>query len=280
MTGRDEAGNTFEARAKVVIEAGGRNCLSIRRFKLKKNTKPGGRIALAAHWTGVSAVRDYCYMHVSKPGYTGMAPTGEGEANIVLVVDKECLKGETPHDFYVRTVLKNPLRRNLLEGGAVQEKVRTVDSLEYSVRSLKVGGLVLVGDATGFIDPFTGEGIYLSLRSAQIAAGVLQGAFATDDFSRRRLARYDALRHREFDRKYLLSRILQVLIYRPSLCNRVVRTLQQNPEMARTLVGVIGDYIPAGRVVSLPFLFELLARSLRSGRGLPAYQTIGARSEL
>ncbi len=280
VRGRDESGKEFSLRARVVIDAGGRNCLSIRRFKLRKNRRPGAKIALAAHWKDVAALKDYCHMHISEPGYTGMAPTGKDEANIVLVVDKECLKGEDLHGFYVRTVLKNPLRRRLLEGGTVAEKARTVDSLEFAVRPPKVGGLILVGDATGFIDPFTGEGIYLSLRSAQIAAGVLREAFAAGDVSRRWLMRYDSLRHREFDRKYLLSRILQALIHRPVLCDRVVRTLERHPDLAGTLVGVIGDYVPAHRVVSLRFLVKLMVKSVRSARAIPSLERIGARSGL
>ena len=128
VRGRDGDGKEFSARARIVIDAGGRNCLSIRRFKLRKNRRPGAKIALAAHWKGVTALKDYCHMHISEPGYTGMAPTGKDEANIVLVVGRECLKGEDLHAFYVRTVLKNPLRSRLLEGGAVAEKARTVDS--------------------------------------------------------------------------------------------------------------------------------------------------------
>ncbi len=280
VRGRDDTGKAFDARARVVIDAGGRNCLSIRRFGLRKKARPGAKIALAAHWRGTRALKDYCYMHISRPGYTGMAPTGADEANIVLVVDRECLKGEDRQEFYVRTVLKNPLRKKLLQGGEVMETARAVDSLEYSVRPLKVGGLLLVGDATGFIDPFTGEGIYLSLRSAQIAAAVLDSAFDAGDCSRSQLKHYDALRHREFDRKYLLSRILQALITRPDWCNRVVGTLQRNPGLAATLVGVIGDYVPARKVVSLSFLMRLLLRSVVTPRRLPALPRTGARQEL
>ena len=119
-----------------------------------------------------------------------------------------------------------------------------------------LGGLVLAGDTTGFIDPFTGEGIYLSLRSAQLAAGVIQKAFQAGDFSRNFLAEYEHRRQAEFHRKFILSRILQKLIYRRRWCDGVVALLRRNPHLAQTLVGVIGDYLPASRVVSWRFLVE------------------------
>jgi len=261
VNGRDDARTPFSLRARMVVDAGGRNSVSLRRFNLRKKNADGGKIALAAHWQGAGSLENYCYMHISRPGYTGIAPTGKDQVNVVLVVDKKEL-GEKPiEEFYVQTVLNNRLRRRLLEKGQLAEKVRTVDSLGFSVKSPQAGGLALVGDATGFIDPFTGEGIYLSLRSAQLAAGVIDAAFKKGDFSKAGLSGYDRLRSGEFNKKFLLSRLLQRLIHHPSLCSRVVHTLAGNPDMAGTVVGVIGDYIPAGQVVGVQFLMKLFSRS-------------------
>ncbi len=262
VRGRDDSKTPFEFRARVVVDAGGRNSVSLRRFDLKKKSRGSSKIALAAHWTTPQPLKKYCTMHISHPGYTGIAPTGEGQVNVVLVVDKKSLQGKNGlHDFYVRTVLKNPLRRNLLDKGQVVEKVRTVDSLAFSVRPPQIGGLVLVGDASGFIDPFTGEGIYLSLRSAEIASDVIDLCYKRNDFSRDALAVYEHRRKKEFNKKFLLSKIFQRLIYNPPLCNRVIQILARNPDQAAILVGVIGDYIPAEKVVSLRFLGRLLSKA-------------------
>lgn len=277
VRGRDDSKTQFEFRASVVVDAGGRNGVSLRRFDLKKKSRGSSKIALAAHWTVPQPLKKYCTMHISHPGYTGIAPTGEDEVNVVLVVDQKSLQGEKDlHDFYVRTVLQNPLRRDLLGNGAVAEKARSVDSLGFSVRPPKIGGLVLVGDASGFIDPFTGEGIYLSLRSAQIAAEVIDVSFQRNDFSRGALAVYERARKKEFNKKFLLSKILQYLIYNPPLCNRVIQTLARNPDQAATLVGVIGDYIPANKVVSPRFLGQLLSRSWGTDSKIISRKKVGA----
>jgi menaquinone-9 beta-reductase len=270
VRGRDADSKAFEFLSSVVVDAGGRNGISLRRFDLKKKSAGSGKIALAAHWTVPKPPLDYCYMHISPPGYTGIAPTGKNQVNVVLVVDKKYLQGKDLQDFYVETVLQNPLRRSLLENGQVEEKVRSVDSLAFSVRPPTVGGLLLVGDAAGFIDPFTGEGIYLSLRSAQIASGAIDTAFKKKDFSRAALSAYEGLRNQEFKKKFLLSKILQRLIYSRPLCNRVIRTLARNPDQAATLVGVIGDYIPADKVMSFRFLWRLLKGATGSSTKIPA----------
>ena len=256
VEGRDELKRRFKYSASIVVDASGRNGLSLRRLGLIKRQRGTGKVALAAHWETREFPRDYCYMHISPPGYTGMAPVANDSVNVVLVVDDRLVKGKELDALYHTIVLGNERRRFLLSSARLQERVRSVGSLAYDVRPVPCGGLVLAGDTTGFIDPFTGEGIYLSLRSAQLAAGILADAFAVRNFSKEFLMEYERQRQKEFDRKFILSRILQNFIYRRRWCNGVVTLLRRNPRMAQTLVGVIGDYFPADRVVSWRFLAE------------------------
>ncbi|PIQ97935.1 MAG: geranylgeranyl reductase [Nitrospinae bacterium CG11_big_fil_rev_8_21_14_0_20_56_8] len=266
VRGRDEANASFDFRSRMVIDAGGRNAIAVRRLGLKRPAAGGMKVAFAAHWEGAAFAEPYCYMHISPPGYTGTALVARGLANVVLVVDRPpAASGNGMDEFYRCAVLGNRLRREMLDGAQPAERVRTVESLAFTVDPPAVGGLVLVGDATGFIDPFTGEGIYLSLRSAELAAGVIDEALRSGDVSRSALARYDRLRRSEFRHKFILSKILQKLIYTPSLSNRVIGVLSRHPRLAELLVGVIGDYVPADRVVCWGFLGKLLAVAL-SGR--------------
>ena len=256
VKGRDESNRSFAYSASVVVDASGRNGLSLRRLGLIKPHRGPAKIALAAHWENIQFPQDYCYMHVSSPGYTGMAPVGDDSINVVLVVEDRHVKGRELGAFYQTVVRSNERRHSLLSGARTKERVRSVGSLSYDVRPVPCGGLVLAGDTTGFIDPFTGEGIYLSLRSAQLAAGIICQAFTARDFSKEYLGEYERKRQEEFCKKFVLSRILQNFICRRRWCDGVVALLRRNPQMAQTLVGVIGDYLPADRVVSWRFLLE------------------------
>ncbi|MFQ5450737.1 MAG: NAD(P)/FAD-dependent oxidoreductase [Nitrospinaceae bacterium] len=280
VRGRDDKRVAFSLGARVVVDAGGRNSISLRRFKLRGKGLNSRKIALAAHWKGTNFLSNYCYMHISSPGYTGISRTGKEEVNVVLVVDRNSLEGENPSEFYQRTIRKNPLRRGLLGDAAMAEKVRTVDSLSYSVKFPRCGGLVLAGDALGFIDPFTGEGIYLSLRSAQLAAPVIDAAFRKGDFSSRQFLIFEKRRRREFNKKFLLSQILQRLIHDPFYCNWVVKTLGKNPDLAQELVGVIGDYVPVTQVVSFKFLIRLLTQGWGLKSGAPGLKKVKAPTHL
>ena len=260
VKGWDETKTPFSLKSKMVVDAGGRNAVSLKKFSLKQNPKGNTKIAFSAHWKGVRLPNDYCYMHVSHPGYTGISSVGKDRANVVMVVDRSAFKsGENPETFYHRILMQNSRRQEMLIGAERLEPVRSVESLAFSVKPVPCGGLVLVGDAMGFIDPFTGEGIYLSLRSSEIAGTVIHAGLQSLDLSRKFLAVYDERRKKEFGDKFLLSRILQKLIYSRPVCDRVVKSLSTNEVLAETLVGVIGDILPAEKVISMKFLFQLLA---------------------
>lgn len=258
VKGRDESNTPFSIKARIIVDAGGRNGISLRRLGLKRDNKDQSKVALAAHWAGAKQIQDYCYMHVSPPGYTGMARVGLDSVNVVLVVDTRRLKGVDLKNFYLETVLKNKCRRELLDGADLMESPRTIESLAFSVRPPSCGGLLLAGDASGFIDPFTGEGIYLALKSAQLATETICQALEFSNVSHEFLRRYEVLKESEFGAKFRLSQLLQYLIYSPKLCSQVVRVLSANPRLAGQLVGVIGDYLPARQVMSVSFLIKFL----------------------
>ena len=154
--------------------------------------------------------------------------------------------------------MKNRARQRILQNAESVEPVRAVESLGFSVKPIPCGGLLAVGDAMGFIDPFTGEGIYLSLRSSEIAVEIADLALKNSDVSVEFLKLYDKKRKQEFEKKFLLSRILQKLIYNQFFCDKVVKILRDKRDLAETLVGVIGDLVPAERVVSFRFLSQLV----------------------
>ena len=263
VKGYDQTKTKFNIKAKLVIDAGGRNSISLRRLNLRRHSYGRKKIALAAHWKNVEELGGYCYMHISRPGYTGIAPLKGNKANVVLVVDKDFLAGADIEQFYIKTVLGNRERRRILGSGIPVEKIRAVDSLAYSVKKPGCGGLLLVGDAMGFIDPFTGEGIYMSLRSSQLAVDTVQNAFDRSDFSAKNLNNYYLLRKKEFREKNILSKILQHLIYRPSLCSQVVEALAAEKELSSMLIGAIGDYVPAKKLICFKYFLRLFERVLK-----------------
>ena len=76
-------------------------------------------------------------------------------------------------------------------------------------------GIIVVGDAAGFVKPTTGGGIYYALLSGEIAADAVRGAFLADDFSASQLKRYEtawkAIFGREMRIGYYARRLYEAL---------------------------------------------------------------------
>jgi hypothetical protein len=96
---------------------------------------------------------------------------------------------------------------------------------------------------------------------------VIHAAFKDSNFSRNFFSIYDRQRQQEFGGKFLLSQALQWLVYNPFFCNQVMKSLSANRVLSETLVGVIGDILPAKKVVSMSFLFQLLLETIKGNKG-------------
>jgi len=88
--------------------------------------------------------------------------------------------------------------------------------------SLRLGGiekswgehLLIIGDAAGFIDPLTGEGIQYALESGYLAANVLRDCLKKGDVSAAALKRYHRDWYRSWGHEFWLSMKMSLVLYR------------------------------------------------------------------
>ena len=114
----------------------------------------------------------------------------------------------------------------------------------------------MVGDAAGFLDPFTGEGLHRALVSARLAAAAIDdhlGAGRGDG-----LAAYERAMRRRFPSKDLVSRLVHSFLARPALFERAARHLAARDDIRATMGLVMGDLVPASRALDPRFLAGLL----------------------
>jgi flavin-dependent dehydrogenase len=115
----------------------------------------------------------------------------------------------------------------------------------------RLGGVLLIGDAAGFYDPFTGEGVFTALRSAELAVETIARALRAGDVSVGALAAYERARRQAFAGKERVTRALQFLIGHRRLANLACRLLARRPDALDALLGVFGDYVPPRALPSL-----------------------------
>jgi menaquinone-9 beta-reductase len=245
VIGIDAAGARVEARGRVVVAADGRASVIAHRLGCRHPHRLA-RMALVTYVDGVPDCRDVGEIFVDPPDYAILNPLAPQRVNLSLVVP---LAHGVPwrarlEDFFVARVKQLPHLARRLAGADRVAPIASLGPLAYRVTPPREGGVLFVGDAAGFYDPFTGEGIFTALRSAELAAETVVGALRAGDVSAAALSSYERGRRAAFADKARVTRVLQALIARRPLANLAARWLAGRPRMLAALLGVIGDYVP------------------------------------
>jgi geranylgeranyl reductase family protein len=242
--------------ARLVVAADGRRSMVARQLGLLREHGRLRKYAVRGYWSGVDGLGEHGEMHVVAGGYCGIAPLAAAEANVTFVVDRAAMHASAGdlEGFYRATLLRWPRVAERLGRATLTEAPRAIGPLALEARRVSVPGAALVGDAAGFYDPFTGEGVTLALRGAEILAEVadraLRGGAGLGDYDRRRA---EATRD-----KVRLNRLLQRVVAWPALADAVARRLARRPDLADRMVGIAGDFVPARTALGAGFLLDLL----------------------
>jgi flavin-dependent dehydrogenase len=241
----DRDGRAARLLAPLVIGADGRASVVAQRLGLKRGHR-FKRMALVTYVAGLDGWSDYGEVFVDPPDYAIINPISRDRGNLSIVVP---LAHAAPwsgrlETFFTARAKHLPHLARRLAGARMVAPVSAMGPLAYDVDAPRVGGVLLVGDATGFFDPFTGEGIYASLRGAELAVETAVRALRGGDCSRQALAAYDRARRLAFGGKARVTRALQFVITRRGLANLTARVLALRPGLLDVLLGVVGDFVP------------------------------------
>ncbi len=245
------ADGRLSVRCRWLIGADGARSTAARRVGAERAVAAPRRLGLVAHYAGIEALQDHGEMHVADGWYVGLAPLAGGRLNVgmALPMDGERLPAEERFGAALRGI---PAVAERLSGVERIGPIRGVSPIGHRVARSAGRGWMLVGDAAGFIDPFTGEGIYRALRSARAAAEALA---AGDDGA---AERYRAARRRAFAAKDGLTWLVQGMLASPPLMGYALRRLSARPALAERLGSALGDCRPASDALSPAFLAAVL----------------------
>jgi geranylgeranyl reductase family protein len=160
-----------EVRCHWVIGADGARSRVAQQLGVERPVRPR-RLGLVAHYEGLPELSESGEMHVGPGWYVGLAPVAGGELNVgmALPLDGERAPAE---ERFARAIAGLPAVATRLRGARRLTPILGASPIGHRVSRAAGPGWMLVGDAAGFIDPFTGEGIYRGLRSARAAAEAL-----------------------------------------------------------------------------------------------------------
>jgi menaquinone-9 beta-reductase len=242
----------LEVRARVVIGADGRASLVAQRLGCRRPHRLR-RMALITYVSGLADCRELGEIFVDPPDYAILNPVAPDRVNLGLVVP---LAHAAPwsgrlDDFLPARVRQLPHLARRLAGATRVAPVHALGPLAHRVDSPGLGAVLLIGDAAGFYDPFTGEGVFTALRSAELAVETITRALRAGDVSVGALATYERARREALGGKERVTRALQFLIGHRRLANLACHALARHPQVLDVLLGVFGDYVPPRALLPL-----------------------------
>jgi flavin-dependent dehydrogenase len=177
-------GKTVDFESSLVIDASGRNS----RMMLGREERVAGRrgsrlYGLKAHLRGVEGIAEQVELYFFPQGYGGLSLVEGGLVNLCFIANERTFRkaGGDAATVVEQTVMKNSLARERLANAEVVGKWHSVGPLMFGRRRLSQRGIIAIGDASGMIDPFTGTGIQMALRTGEIAAeAIIESLNSTD----------------------------------------------------------------------------------------------------
>jgi flavin-dependent dehydrogenase len=134
---------------------------------------------------------------------------------------------------------KIPALQARLAGAPVVSRDRGAGPFHQRVRRVRRGNLALVGDAAGYLDAITGEGLAVALHES---AALIDAILAGD------LGRYEAA-HRRINRlPNTMTSLVLALERRPRLRARAIRALAAEPALFSRLLGIHARTLPPRRL--------------------------------
>lgn len=190
-------GRKIEFHAPLTIDATGRDSLSMLRNGWRVRDAKLNKIAIWTYYRG--AVRDpgldegaTTIASVSERGWFWYIPLPDDLVSVGIVAEKDYLYRGTRDlaEIFLRELGENAWVEQHLATGTRSESFRVTGEFSYRSRYCAADGLVLAGDAFGFLDPVFSSGLFFALRSGELAAAAVDEALAVGDFSASRFTAY------------------------------------------------------------------------------------------
>jgi flavin-dependent dehydrogenase len=237
------AGQRLEHRAPVVIAADGRESRLARALGLTQHPLKPRRWAIGGYFEGVADLGSRGEMHVRRRHYIGVAPVPDGLVNACLVLPHR--RGQTgwrdPGATLRAAIDGDPRLAPRFANARAVEPPHVLGPMAVDARAAGFPGMLLAGDAAGFIDPITGDGLRFALDGAVLAAtvalemltGQCDPLHAPDLLARRRQAAFAA--------KWRFNRGVRVAIASPGAITAAALAARVWPRAFESVIRYAGD---------------------------------------
>lgn len=190
-------GSMLEFRAPITIDASGRDSLSMLRNNWRVRDDQLKKISIWTYYKG--ALRDpgrdegaTTIASIPERGWFWYIPLPDDMVSVGVVAESDYLYRDTRdlEEIFLREVTNNRWIEKHLAIGRRTEPLRVTGEFSYRSRYTAADGLVLTGDAFGFLDPVFSSGLFFALRGGELVADAVDAALTAGDYSAGRFNDY------------------------------------------------------------------------------------------
>ena len=217
--------------ARVIVAADGLHSRLRRQADLDKPAR-SQRYAVAAHVDAPEA-REIIEIFVLKDCEVYVTPAQDNRLNVTCLGDRSLIRALSPDRWAgFASLVRETLR---LHTQFCDEPIATGPFPARARRAYR-GRMVLVGDAAGFFDGISGEGMSLALQNAKDCAAAVDEALQTNRTAP--FAGYDRIVRERARNSTLLAKLSLFLASYPVLGEAAVRNMERHPSMFEKLVAI------------------------------------------
>lgn len=242
---RRHDGASIDVTARHVVGADGVHSRTAKQLGVQRRLGWLDQFALVAHFEGVPQ-RARADVHLLPSGFFAATTVDDGLYSLNLVLPQRALLRRTSPDwdsFVAEYAASAPVIAERLRGARRLGSWRGCGPFGFRTTTPTLPGAWLCGDAAGYIDPLTGEGIYFALFAARALGAAIGKALHTPTHEAEAMADYRAARQRELAPRMAASKLLQRAIRHPWLVRTFLRALGRWPTLADLVVTLTGDTV-------------------------------------
>tara|TARA_Y100001934_G_C12249689_1_gene724458 strand:- start:52 stop:1278 length:1227 start_codon:yes stop_codon:yes gene_type:complete len=249
--------------APLVLGCDGAKSTIARKLGFHTEDQENTAIAIRCYYEGVKGLTDQIELHFVDevlPGYFWLFPAGDNIANIGLGLSKKfAKKDERKLSQILDEVTSSPYFKDRFSDAKKLEKPKGWSLPLGRIQRPSYGdGFMLLGDAAGLIDPFTGEGIGNAMASAKFAVEVASEAKKNNDYSKDVLSKYHKLVWDELGSELRTSTKLQNLSNYRTLLNIVINKASRNKDIQDIISGMLTKEISKDKLSNPLFYLKVL----------------------
>jgi len=240
-------------RAPITIDATGRGRALIKYLRPRKNDpRRTPMVAFKAHLKDTGVATAVCEIYFYRGGYGGLSSIEDGLSNLCFIASARDVRacGADP-DRVMREVVCQNKRASLTLAAARAHSPWLAVSLEgfgrHEVAPTK--GLLAVGDAASFIDPFTGSGMLMALESGELAAtsvaDYLNANRPSPSLEDLRF-RYATAYHQMFNSRLRVCSVIRRAAFVPGLAEAAIHVFAASKRLRRRLARATRGRAPEG----------------------------------